>query len=326
MKIIVALVLILLLLLPLKAYAQEFHVSVEPTVLYIDTTPPSSPEAPFIVKNLANTSIKLTPRLIPFEAEEDGKIKLLINNQNDLSSFIKARLVIIDENGLINELDLRPGEAKQLKLGINLEPGDPVGDYYFTLVFMSEGEILDETTTSAIPAGIGINVMLSIGPKIDASAEIEEFSARSFIDSGPVDFSLKVKNNGEHLIQPKGFISIKNMFGKEVGKLDILPQYLLSNSSRFLIDDSQASPSAEIENIIAELEPENPVAIWKEKFLMGRYSATARLTLEDGSAVITSTTHFTAIPLQIVAIISGLIFIVLGLALRISIKIKRKAI
>ncbi len=319
----------LLLLLPFimifyaqETYAQQFHVSIEPTVIQIDATPPANFQAPFLIKNLSSATIILTPKLIPFEPKADGKIRLLINEGNSLADIIKDRLVLLDEEKMVNIIELGAGETKQLRLFMNLVKGDPVGDYYFSLVFISEGTTLEDTSTSALPAGIATNIMLSIGPKIAASGEIEELSTKRFISSGPVALSLKLKNTGKHLIQPSGTISIKNMLGKEVGNLKLQPQYVLSKSSRYLIDEKTATQSAGTQSMLSSMNLDNPSSIWSEKFLMGAYTATAKLTLEKGGAVVTETTTFYAIPVQIIAIISGMIFVILGIFLRIKYKLR----
>jgi len=311
------------LFFPEKAHAQQLHLSIEPTVVYLDTTPPANAQATFRLRNLSDSTTTLTPRLIPFKADDEGKVQLLFSEEKNLSTVIKNKLSILDGNSRIDKLELRAGETKELRLFMDVDEGDPVGDYYFSLVFLAEGSSLDDTSSSSIPGGIAMNVMVTIGPKISASGEIEEFGTNTFVSSGPVPFALKLKNTGNHLIQPEGTISIKNMFGKEVGKLKLEPQYVLANSSRYLIDSVQASTSGSLE-LDHDLKLDNPSAVWTEKFLMGPYSATATITLEEGGARITQTTRFIAFPLQILVIISGVIFVVLGIFLRVKLRLRKK--
>ena len=307
-----------------KAYAQQFHVSIEPTVIQIDSTPPSKFQAPFRIKNLSNSSIKLVLKIIPFEAREDGKINLLLAEEETLASLIKERLIILDGQTQIKELELRAGETKQLLLFMDVKKGDPAGDFYFSLVFTSDGVVIDETSTSSIPAGIAMNVLVSIGPKVSATAIIEDFSTNRIVGAGPVFFNLKLKNTGRHLIQPEGNVTIKNMFGKKVADIKILPQYVLAESSRYLIDSTQASPSAQTSDILSRKQQDNPVVIWGEKFLLGFYTAEAKLYLEDNGAEVIKRITFFAIPVQILVIVSGVVFVILGILLRIGIKLRKK--
>jgi len=307
-----------------KAYAQQFHVSIEPTVIQIDSTPPSKFQAPFRIKNLSNSSIKLGLKIIPIEARDDGKINLLLNEEDTLASVIRERLIILDGQTQIKELELRAGETKQLLLFMDVKKGDPAGDFYFSLVFTSDGVVIDETSTSSIPAGIAMNVLVSIGPKVSATAIIEDFSTNRIVGAGPVFFNLKLKNTGRHLIQPEGNVTIKNMFGKKVADIKILPQYVLAESSRYLIDSTQASPSAQTSDILSRKKQDNPVVIWGEKFLLGFYTAEAKLYLEDNGAEVIKRITFFAIPVQILVIVSGIVFVILGILLRIGIKLRKK--
>jgi len=307
-----------------KAYAQQFHVSIEPTVIQIDSTPPSKFQAPFRIKNLSNSSIKLGLKIIPIEARDDGKINLLLNEEDTLASVIRERLIILDGQTQIKELELRAGETKQLLLFMDVKKGDPAGDFYFSLVFTSDGVVIDETSTSSIPAGIAMNVLVSIGPKVSATAIIEDFSTNRIVGAGPVFFNLKLKNTGRHLIQPEGNVTIKNMFGKKVADIKILPQYVLAESSRYLIDSTQASPSAQTSDILSRKQQDNPVVIWGEKFLLGFYTAEAKLYLEDNGAEVIKRITFFAIPVQILVIVSGVVFVILGILLRIGIKLRKK--
>ena len=324
MKFLLAITLFFLFLFSNNAYAQQFHLSIEPTVIQIDATPPSKFQAPFQIKNLSNSSIKLGLKIIPIEAREDGKINLLLNAEDTLASVIRDRLIILDGQTQIKELELRAGETKQLLLFMDVKEGDPAGDFYFSLIFTSDGIVIDETSTSSIPAGIAMNVLVSIGPKVSATAAIEDFSTNKILGAGPVFFNLKLKNTGRHLIQPEGNVTIKNMFGKKVANIKILPQYVLAESSRYLIDSTQASPSAQISELLSHKKQNSPVIIWGEKFLLGFYTAEAKLHLEKNGAEVVNRITFFAIPVQILVIVSGVIFVVLGIFLRIGMKLKKK--
>lgn len=313
----------LTLLFAKNSYAQEFHLSIEPTVIQIDANPPTEFKAPFRLTNLSKSSVTLTPLFIPIEARNDGHVTLQVNQQDNLSSVIRDRLTLIDGEGQAGEITLRPGEVKNLIIFMKLEKGDPVGDYYFSLVFNSEGNVVDDTSSSAIPAGIGMNVLISIGPKVSATAQISDFSTSKIQTTGPVFFNLKLANTGKHLIQPQGRMIIKNMFGKKVADIEILPQYVLANSERFLIDSTQASPSASLTEIMSKNKKNNPVIVWGEKFLLGFYTASVNLELEENGPEVGQDFIFFAIPLQLIVIVSGIIFVVLGIFLRINLRLKQ---
>src|SRR6185312_6850779 len=148
--------------------------------------------------------------------------------------------------------------------------------------FLSQPIKGGQQSNSAVAGGISTNVLLSIGPSGKTTGNIEEFSAPIFTTGGPVPFSLKVSNTSKHFISPQGTILIKNMFGQTIGKVDLLPVNILSNTSRFLPSKNALDTHA----------------IWPEKFLLGPYSATLTLALSDQGPVYYRTIYFFALPIQ----------------------------
>jgi hypothetical protein len=202
-----------------------------------------------------------------------------------------------------------------MHIGIGKE--DPLGDYYFSIIFLNEGHEQTNTSSSTLPAGIGTNVLLSVGPKGKTNGQILDFRAPFFVTHGPLPFTLLFRNTGDHFIAPTGEITIKNIFGKTVGKLAILPQYVLAQSSRYLVDDEQASLSAQTETALESLKTDHPVALWQEKYLFGLYQAKATITL-DGGPTLTKTIHFFALPVPFIAGISLTLVLVLSVFWKIS--------
>src|SRR5438445_12293708 len=96
-----------------------------------------------------------------------------------------------------------------------------------------------------------MNVLLSVGAK-DQSLEqtkqpkgsLEEFSAPLSMESGPLPFTIRVKNTGMHFMSVKGVILVKNMFGQTVGRIDIPPTNILANSDRFLANSEEKTTSS----------------------------------------------------------------------------------
>ena len=115
-------------------------------------------------------------------------------------------------------------------------------------------------------------------------AVLEEFSTGFFYESGPVPFTIRIKNKGTHFIKPKGEILIKNMFGQSIGKLNLVSVNILSNSTRAISN-----------------------ALWKEDFLLGFYTATLNISLSNDGPTFTKAIHFFSFPFQ------GLIVIVIVL-------------
>jgi hypothetical protein len=78
------------------------------------------------------------------------------------------------------------------------------------------------------------------------------------------------------------------MFRQAVGKVNLLPVNILSNSIRRLPDSLQGKVSDKDYGQIKGTVEKNkyPVAVWPEKFLLGVYKATVTLSLSDQGPVL----------------------------------------
>lgn len=317
---IIALTLCAIFLASTKAtYAQSLSVGIYPPVIEIQATPPSSPQATITIHNLEERDIILDIILIPFEPEPNGNVRLNPSKATDgFYPYYKDRIQFLVEGKKTDSLSVEAGQLKEIVLNINLAKGDPPTDIYYSIIFLASGTSLNDTNITQLPAGIATNLLLSVGPKGQASGGIAEFSGKKFIAQGPMLFNLKLHNAGKHLIQPVGTVEVENILGKKVAKINILPQYILAGEDRYLIDQEQSSPSALLNNEIGRLMTDNPVVIWPEKFLFGRYKATATLALSATGPSLTKTYTFYAFPLYAFVTLAITIFIILSIYLRVK--------
>jgi len=302
------------------SFAQEQSLSIYPPVIEVQTTPPSSPTYPITLQNNEEESLDLQIKLIPFRTNgTTGEVLLLPNElTKGFYPYYKDRIQFLVDGKKTDTITLQPLETKQIVLNINLANGDPPGDYYYSIVFISGKKGPKDSSASSLPSGIATNLILSIGPKDFSSASINQFNTSSFKASGPVQFTLKLHNSSKHVIDPAGSIEITNLFGKNVGSVSILPQYILAGADRFLLDINQSSPEASLS--YDELNS-LPKVIWPEKFLLGWYKATVTLILEDNGSKVTASTYFFAFPLYLFFPLVVLIFIIVSIYLKVKKKI-----
>lgn len=297
-----------------QAHAQALSIGVYPPVIEVQTTPPSSPSTTITVSNFESLPVQLSIQLIPIRTNRlnNGQIELAPElASKPLYQIVQSRIQVIDNGQKVDSITLDPLEKRDLTLNINTEKGDPPGDFYYALTFISKGIELSQTSTSQIPGGVATNVLLSIGPKTQSTADIEDFSTKSFFESGPVPFHLLVKNTSSHLIAPVGKITITNMLGKEVGSSEVLSQYILADSKRYLVDkDSINHETSKTNNA--------PTVIWPEKFLLGAYTAKVTLKLDDTGVTVTKSISFFAFPTYLYFIIFAVLFIGISIYIRVK--------
>lgn len=325
--------------------AESLSLSVDPPILHVEAVPPAEVRTPITVSNKSKDTVNLKIVFKPFKSsgEENGEIEYYDDYVMTTSSgqgILKKVQLVDEDNYEVNSLVLGPQREKKLFLRISLPKDEQLQDYYFSVIFLSVPEkgisnqapagISEEDNFSTAQGGIAANVLLSIGPADAAKGEIDEFSAPWYLESGPVPFTVKVKNDGAHVITPSGVIMIKNMYGQTVGKVDIPPANILSGTIRSLEDSNQlgnATIAAQLNsyidtNLMKRPKLQSPVAFWPENFLLGFYTATLSISLSDKGPVLTHTTHFIALPLTfLIGTILAVIMIVV-IYLRVRKKLK----
>lgn len=307
------------LLNPKPVNGQGASLSIFPPVIEVQATPPSSPSVPIVIQNNNDEDIELRIEMVPFQT--NGATGEVVLNpklmEKGFYSYYKDKVQFLEDNKKTETITLSALESKEITFNINIEKGDPPGDFYYSILFMAGGISPDETSASQIPTGIATNLLLSVGPKGTSNAGISEFSTDFFKSKGPVKFALKFHNASQHLLAPTGNIVITNLFGQKVGEIPLLPQYVLAGGDRYLIDSKQASGQAQLTNDALT----EPRIIWPENFLFGWYNAKARIMLEENGRVIESSTSFFAFPLYFFFPLVVLIFITLSIYLRVKKKV-----
>jgi len=305
------------------AHAQGVSLGISPPVIQIEAKPPASINAPITIENNGDEPVELQIRLRGFTAspKEDGHVEYYPEKDPRSAPAIFEKIQISENDHPKTSITLAPQEKKNLVMHIGIPKGEPLNDYYFSVVFISKTAQSDaEKPASQTPVGIATNVLLSIGPKGLPKGEIAQFSSPFFVDHGPVPFSVKLKNTGDRVLVPTGEILIKNMFNQIIGRVDLLPVNILAKTTRAIPDglsSSSGTPSAELQAQFKKVHEDlqigygtSPVALWPEEFLLGPYTAQLTVALSDQGPVFRRSIYFFALPLYLlVSIIIGIIVI-----------------
>lgn len=284
------------------AYAEGAALQVSPALLQIRANSPADVRAPFTLENMGGDPVKLKIgyKVINPDASKEGTVTYLTEGQSfvglDKKIFEKMEVIDEDENA-IDTIELGPKQQKDLTLRVLLPEDQPISDYYFSLVFINEtapqtNQInaktnkKDQKTISLIHSGIGLNVLLGIGPAENPQGAIESFSTPWYRQSGPVPFILQVKNTGQHFSNPRGVILIKNIFGQPVGRVDIPETPILAGTTRTLGKVDQSTTN----------KVSKPEVLWPERFLLGLYTADVSVAMSPDGPIYRQTVRFAAFP------------------------------
>jgi hypothetical protein len=302
-----------------------FSLGIFPPILEINADPPAKVESTITIQNLSENTRDVAVIFKSFRLSDDGRARIeYISDDNEIigpDPLILQKVKLYEEDTPVTKVTLEPLESKNLTLIIDIDKESPIGDYYFSVIFLSGTQLESDKAMVGSPGGIGTNVILSVGRKGEIKGEIVKFEAPFLVTSGPVPLTLLLKNNSAQYVTPRGRITIKNMLGKDAGRVDILPQYLLSNSQRYMVDSDQASPSAELEDQIKKLSSDHNVLIWPGKFMLGFYTAQAHVKLSEDGPEFDRTIRFFALPFSVIFAVSFFSFVLIGIYLRIKRKI-----
>lgn len=285
---------IIYLFLSSSVNAQGYSLSVYPPITQITANPPAEIKSPILIANDRDESVILKIKIVPFKdsGTEEG---LPIFEEDKFNDYpILKRVKIFEEDLEKEEIELGPKQEKALELRINIEEKDSFGDYYFSIIFLTQSEETEDTV-SVNSAGIASNVLLTVGTQEKADAFLREFSTSFFKEQGPVPFKVRIENLGKQFITPTGTIMIKNMYGQTIGKVELLPVNILSNTVR-AIPDKEIISKEKRENY--QDNKNNVYAIWNEKILFGLYTAELNLDLSEDGPNFKKRIYFFAFPIQ----------------------------
>lgn len=191
-----------------------------------------------------------------------------------------------------------PGQAQTVSYTIKIPTSaEPGGRYGSILASTPETKLNNGTGVSTVQK-IGSLVLLQVAGPVNYQANVKSFApTKNLFERSPITFTMRLHNDSTVHIQPKGFITIADMFGRKVTDVVVPAKIILPKEDR-VVD-----------------------VVWPGPASIGRYTATLLLVYGDKNAQITATQTFSVFPWK-----TGIPLIVLGLALIWFIITKRRNI
>jgi hypothetical protein len=185
------------------------------------------------------------------------------------------------------------GERARIPITITIpsdaEPGGFYGSVLISTDRTNESSTVDGPRQPLI-ARIGTLIFLTVGGDIERSGktlEIKTVTDSAWYEKGPIDMAIIYENTGSVHVNPYGELTVTNMFGEQVGFVELEPWFVLPKSLR----------SREI--------------TWDREFLLGRYTVTAKVNRGYDNIVDEVSTSFWVLPWKIVAGAFAVIFIII---------------
>ncbi|MCD5380956.1 MAG: hypothetical protein LR008_00050 [Candidatus Pacebacteria bacterium] len=191
------------------------------------------------------------------------------------------------------ELDL--GERARIPVTITIPPDGEPGGYYGSVLISviqdQEGQ-LDAGSVPRSPIIARVGSLFFVTVRGETVTEGETISLSLINDSmwyekGPINMGILYENTGSVHVNPYGEISITNMFGEEVGFIELEPWFVLPKSLR-----------------VREIA-------WDREFLLGRYNAVAKINRGYEDVVDEVSVSFWVLPWKIVGGVFFVLFLII---------------
>lgn len=207
----------------------------------------------------------------------------------------------------VMEFDLKQGEKANIPVIISLPEGLRAGGFYGAVLVNTTGTKKDEQSAGQIQAvgRLGALFFVRVNGPVQELGRLESFRTvgdKNIYQSGPVNFAVYYRNEGNVHLNPYGFIIVRNILGKEVATIKIDPYFAMPESLRYI------------------------ERTWEKHLGLGWYRATLSLNRGYKNMIDTKTINIYILPWKIVllglAIIASLIALFWWLANNLEIKRK----
>jgi hypothetical protein len=211
------------------------------------------------ITNESNETRTFYVYLRDFKSEgESGRATLIIPGTEE-GNFLASWISITNDG-----ITLSPGQKASVPFNVFVPSNVGPGGYYGAIIFGTvppklQLENEDKGAGMAISQQTASLLLLRVKGDVIEEAQVREFNTDKDFYGTPfkVDFTVRIENSGNVHIKPRGAISIKNMFNKEVAVVKVNEKggNILPVSIRAFNGN-----------------------IWEDNFAFGRYTATLGMT------------------------------------------------
>lgn len=285
---------------PATGSSQALEIS--PPVVNLSGNPGETVKTQIAIRDVANVPLIVKGQVNDFVASgEDGTPKILLEDGEESPYSMKSWF------SALSQLNLEPKKIQNLTVTINIPANAAPGGYYSTIRFTANPPGVEGSGVS-LSASLGALVLLQVKGDAKENVAIEEFKSVDasgngawLFESAPINFILRTKNDGNLHEQPVGQATVKDMFGNNVGLVNIN------------LERKNVLPGS-----IRKFEAPLDKAVIGDRMLFGRYTADLVVTYGATGKTTTMTIAFWVIPWKLllvvlVVLIGGFFLIRFGL-------------
>ncbi len=207
---------------------------IAPPLITLTANPGQAVKAQIKLRDIAAGKLLVTNQINDFIANgEDGIPKILTGNDDNNPYSLKAWIAPL-QSFLIS-----PQQIQTLNVVINVPANASPGGHYGVIRFTGTAPELQGSGVS-LSASLGALVLLTVNGKLTHGLSVSDFTVSkngttsSLFESGPLDFTVRLKNSGNIQELPTGHIVVTDTFGKIVAgvNINVPPRNILPGSTR----------------------------------------------------------------------------------------------
>lgn len=199
--------------------AKPLSIGTAPTNEKLQLDPGETYEGEFTLWNLEESTATYYVQVSSFRQiqNQPGSAIYLSKEEDSKNPYSASNWVNIEQT----ELELVPNRNITVGYTITVPEEITLGEYSVEIYFTSEEAEKQDVTATYSVLNSGIPILITVGDEYSESAEILDFYSTKKIYEKPNFTTLitRIQNLGDTHITPKGDIVLKNIFNKEVGRI-----------------------------------------------------------------------------------------------------------
>lgn len=296
---VVALVLLfgILTLIP-KVNAQDggSGLQISPTKTEISALPGEEKSFTINIKNITKNTLLAKAVVNDFKSDNESGSPQILTDTKDRTPYSLSNML----KGL-QDVQLKPGEVKQVKLTLSVPAGSAPGAYFGAVRYSAVPDSRNPESQGeqvTLNASVAHLVFLELPGDVLEQIKVESLKAERgdnkgwFFLKAPQKSAVGIKNLGNGFARPVGSVTIKNMFGSEVYNYDVNntdpKSVILPKSSRTFTKDIKSIK-------------------WP-----GRYTQSASIAYGSGSEVVGYKSSFWYVPVWAIIALVVLMLVIVG--------------
>ena len=207
---------------------------IAPPLITLTANPGQAVNTQIKLRDIAAGKLLVTNQIDDFVANgEDGTPKILTTNDTNNPYSLKNWIAPLPS------FLIAPKQIQTLTLVINVPKNASPGGHYGVIRFTGTAPELQGSGVS-LSASLGALVLLTVNGTLTHNLSVADFTVSkdgktsTLFESGPLTFTVRLKNNGNIQELPTGHITVTDTFGKIVAgvNINVPPRNILPDSIR----------------------------------------------------------------------------------------------